>query len=192
MTLEEARRQIDALDLEIRDLLMRRMDMSRAVAESKRLSGDLTVYRPEREGEILRSLGEGVPEERRDAYLAVVRKILEGSRRYQYSLLYDRVPGIKEDLFKGLKIPENCLGVRLRLKCPDRPGVLTGFLSMAEDAGCVVQSVAMTGNGDPAIYEITVLYGQNRAETGKLMYQLFMESRDLEILEAFGPEEDGE
>ena len=46
MTLEEARGRIDALDLEIRDLLMRRMDMSRAVAEYKKRSGDTAVYRP--------------------------------------------------------------------------------------------------------------------------------------------------
>ena len=191
MTLEEARRQIDALDLEIRGLLMRRMDMSRAVAESKKRSGDLTVYRPEREREILLSLGKDVPEERRGSLLAVVRKILQQSRAYQYSLFYDWDPGAAGELFRDLQIPETCAGVRLRLKCPDRPGALAGILSMFGDAGCDLCGLVPTGNGGTGEYagfEMTVMCDLNRKETRKLMYQLSMESRDFEILEAFGPE----
>ena len=191
MTLEEARRQIDALDLEIRDLLMRRMDMSRAVAEYKKRSGDTSVYRPEREREILSLLGKDVPEERRDAYLAVVRRILQGSRAYQYSLFLDWLPGLSEEIFRGLRIPEMCAGVRLSLKCPDRPGALAAVLSLPADAGCDLRQISQTGtDGEYAAFEMTILCDLNRTEARKLLYQMSMESRELEILEVFGPEEE--
>lgn len=189
MNLEEARGRIDNLDLEIRDLLMRRMDMSRAVAEYKKRSGDTAVYRPEREKKILSSLGEGVPEDRRNAYLAVVRKILQGSRGYQYSLLYDWDPGAAEELFRDIRIPEKCAGVRLRVKCPNSPGALAAVLSVAGDAGCGLAGIVpLGGDGEYAGFELKVLCDMNRTEIKKLMYQLSVENRDFKILEVFGPE----
>ena len=106
MTLEEVREQIDALDPGIRDLLMKRMDLSCHVAEAKKASGDLRVYLPDREAEILEHLGQEVPEERKAPYLAVVRKIMETSRMYQYGLLFDWTEGLFEPLAEGLFIPE--------------------------------------------------------------------------------------
>ena len=191
MTLEEARRQIDALDLRIRDLLMRRMDMSRAVAEYKKRTGDTAVYRPEREREILSTLGQGVPEDRRDAYLAVVRKILQESRGYQYSFFYDRDPGAAEELIRGHRIPEICCGIRLRLKCPDRPGALAAVLNVMADAGCDLTGIVPLGSDGSVGYagfEMTLVCDINKPEIRKMMYRLSMENRDLEILEVFGPE----
>ena len=191
MTLEEIRRQIDALDLEIRNLVMRRMDMSRAVAECKKRTGDTAVYRPEREREILTSLGEGVPKERRDAYLAVVRSILRGSRGYQYDLFYGWDPGAAEELFGDLRVPEGGHGVRLKLKCPDRPGALAAVLSLVGDIGCDLAGLVPLGRdeaGKYAGFELKVLCDMRRPEIRKLMYRLSMETRDFEILEVFGPE----
>ena len=191
MTLEEARKQIDSLDLEIRELVMRRMDMSRAVAEYKKRTGDTAVYRPEREREILTSLGKGVPEERRDAYLAVVRSILRGSRGYQYDLFYGWDPVAAEELFRDIRVPEGCLGVRLRLKCPDRPGALAAVLSLVGDYGCDLAGLVPLGRdraGEFAGFELKVLCDMHRPEIRKLMFRLSMETRDFEILEVFGPE----
>ena len=46
MTLEEIRKEIDAIDPRIRALLMERLDCAYRVAEAKNISGDLRVYRP--------------------------------------------------------------------------------------------------------------------------------------------------
>ena len=89
MTLEEVRCQIDSIDAEIRELIMKRLDCSRNVAMVKQASGNLVIYRAEREAEILERLSLGVPDDRKAEYLAVVKKIMETSRMYQYGLLYD-------------------------------------------------------------------------------------------------------
>ena len=47
MTLEEIRKEIDAIDPRIRALLMERLDCAYQVAEAKNISGDLRVYRPD-------------------------------------------------------------------------------------------------------------------------------------------------
>ena len=80
MSLAEIRKEIDAIDPKIRALLMKRLDCSRRIAEAKNASGDLRIYRPDRENEILARLSEEVPEEKRAGYLAVVRKIMQTSR----------------------------------------------------------------------------------------------------------------
>ena len=65
MTLEEIRKEIDAIDPRIRALLMERLDCAYRVAEAKNISGDLRVYRPDREEEILARLSEKVPESKK-------------------------------------------------------------------------------------------------------------------------------
>ena len=74
MTLEEVRGRIDALDPGIRDLLMERMDLSCHVAEAKKESGDFRVYRPDREEEILKRLGQGVEEARKAEGVVIPEK----------------------------------------------------------------------------------------------------------------------
>ena len=54
MTLAEIRREIDAIDPQIKKLLMDRLDCSRMVAQAKKESGDLTIFRADREEELLR------------------------------------------------------------------------------------------------------------------------------------------
>ena len=115
VTLEEVRERIDEIDLKLRDLLMQRLECSRMAAEAKaaggkaaeaedskteasgaackvpvksgsRMAGE-SVYRPEREAEIVRRLSDGVSEELLPYYIPVVEKIIEQSRRYQTRLL---------------------------------------------------------------------------------------------------------
>ena len=86
MALEDVRKQIDGIDTRIRELLMERLDCSAQVAEAKLAVGETTVYRADRETEILDRLGAQVTEDRRAGYLAVVRKVMETSRMYQYGI----------------------------------------------------------------------------------------------------------
>ena len=53
MKLEEVRQKIDAIDPQIRELLMERLDCSRLVAETKQAAGETNIYRPDREQVIL-------------------------------------------------------------------------------------------------------------------------------------------
>ena len=48
MTLSEVRGLIDAIDPQIRDLLMQRMDCSAMVVEAKLAAGETTIFRADR------------------------------------------------------------------------------------------------------------------------------------------------
>lgn len=74
MKLEDVRKEIDALDPQIKTLILRRMDCSLEVAKAKQAAGETTIYRRDREKAILDRLGADVPADRLPEYLAVVRK----------------------------------------------------------------------------------------------------------------------
>ena len=133
MTLEEIRKTIDTLDPKIRDLLLQRMDCSHKVAEVKQQDGSTTVFRADREQKILDTLGKEVPPERRAAYLAVVRKIMEASRMYQYGLLFDWNPGILAPLLQGFSMERGAKNVTVQFACSDCPNGLGKLLSMIGD-----------------------------------------------------------
>lgn len=188
MTLEEVRGRIDALDPGIRDLLMERMDLSCHVAEAKKESGDFRVYRPDREEEILKRLGQGVEEARKAPYLAVVRKIMETSRMYQYGLLFDWSEGLFEPLADGVVIPEKAEFVRIRLTRPDRPGSMSSVLGMVGDYGFNMKSMTLLEE-DPeegkVAFELVIRGDLRQRHMQKLMFQLSMECEKFKITEVF-------
>jgi chorismate mutase len=188
MKLEEVRKQIDAVDPKIRELLMERLDCSYEVAKAKTESKDLTIYRADREEEILSRLGENVPEDRRAGYLAVVRKIMETSRMYQYGLIYDWVPGLFDPLIENITIPNPAKSVRLRLTRPDRPNAMSSILSMVGDYGYNMKTMTLISenHADRSVsFELEILGDINNEHMKKLLYQLSMESKDFTILEVF-------
>src|SRR5204862_5573115 len=85
-SLDELRRQLDDLDDQIVDLLARRADVSRNVAQVKQREGG-SVYAPAREAEIFdrltrRAEGRLTPENLK----AIYREIIAGSRELQQPL----------------------------------------------------------------------------------------------------------
>ncbi len=185
-TLAEIRQAIDEIDPKIRELLMERLDCSGEVATAKLSSGDNTIYRPDREEEILRRLGTGVPEERLAGYLAVVRKIMETSRMYQYGIIYDKSDGIFEQLVDGIGIPENASRVKIRIVRPDRPGSMSAILSMIGDYGYDMAGMDLVGmdhEEGTAVFVLTICGDLNTVLMRKLMFQLSMECMDFRILE---------
>ncbi len=186
MTLQECRNRIDAIDPKIRELLMERLDCAYHVAEAKAALGSSDIYRADREEEILHRLGEGIPEDRRAGYLAVVRKIMETSRMYQYGLLYDW----KEDAFgplsEGIEIRPGGTRVRLTLTRPDRPNAMSSILSMVGDYGYNMEKMELIGYTEDhtaVTFELTILGDLSETHMKKLMFQLSRESRNFRILE---------
>ena len=189
MTLAEIRREIDAIDPQIKKLLMDRLDCSRMVAQAKKESGDLTIFRADREEELLRRLGEDVPEERKAGYLAVVRKIMETSRMYQYGLLFDWIEGLFTPLAEGLEIRPDCTHIRIRLTRLDRPNAMSSILSMVGDYGCNMERMELIKEDPEAgtvTFELTIRADLNERHIQKLMFQLSMESGDFKILRTYG------
>lgn len=185
MALEDIRQQIDEIDLRIRELLMDRLDCAAQIAESKLAAGETRVYRADREKEILDRLGAGVAEDRRDGYLAVVRKVMETSRMYQYGIMYDRLEDPFGPLSRELNIPDRVSRVRVCLTRENRPNAMSPILSMIGDYGCNMEQMELTGEDadrHTVTFELLIIGDLHETRMKKLMFQLSRESMDFKIL----------
>ena len=185
MKLEDVRKKIDAIDPQIRKLLMERMDCSKEVALAKQEAGDTNVYRADRERAILEKLSKTVPEDRKAEYVATVRKIIETSRMYQYGMLFDWNPQLFKDLVKGITILPHCQKVVVRLTCPDHPNAMSSILNMVGDYGYNMQYMELlhfNKEDETVTFDLTILGDLNEKHMQKLMFQLSKESQDFHIL----------
>ena len=196
MSLDDIRKDIDTLDSSIRDLIMKRLDCSSRVIHSKIEDGNYVIYRADREAAMIARLGEGIPDDRKDGYLALVRKIIETSRMYQYGILYDEMGQLFAPLIAGLSIPNDCSIVRLVLSRPDIPNGISPILSMIGDYGYTLSNIRILERSDSAVeggsqetdtvikWELAVRGNLNEEKMRKLMLQLSFESIDFHIIEA--------
>jgi len=184
MMLEEIRCQIDIIDAEIRELIMKRLNCSKNVAMAKQASGNLVIYRADRELEILERLSQGVPEDRKAEYLAVVKKIMETSRMYQYGLLYDWNDELFSERFVEIDIPADPSHIRFTLTRPNHPNSMAQILSMIGDYGCNTEFMELIREDREkctVTFTLTIQGDLNKVHMKKLMYQLSMESQDFAI-----------
>lgn len=186
MKLEEVRRRIDAIDPQLKQLIMERMDCSLEVARAKQAMGETSIYRADREKAILERLSQDVPEDRKAEYLAIVRKIMETSRMYQYGLLYDWNPGLFEKLIKGIDATPGGFRVKVRLTRPDCPNSMSSILNMVGDYGFNMQYMELLhfNHDDKTVtFDLTILGDLGDISMRKLLFQLSKESKDFQILE---------
>ncbi len=186
MKLEEVRKKIDAIDPQLRTLIMERMDCSLEVAKVKQAAGETNIYRADREKAILERLSEGVPEDRKAEYLAVVRKIMETSRMYQYGLLYDWNPRLFDAISQGIDATPGGYRVRVRLTRPDQPNAMSSILNMVGDYGFNMQYMELLSfnhNEGTVTFDLTILGDLGDVAMRKLMFQLSRESQGFKILE---------
>lgn len=185
MTLQEVRAKIDAIDPKIRELLMERLDCSLEVAKTKQAAGETNIYRADREQAILERLGSGVPEDRKPEYLAVVRKIMETSRMYQYGMLFDWNPQLFAELARDIEIKPGGHRVTVRLTRPDRPNAMSSILNMVGDYGYNMQYMELLSFNRPegtVTFDLTILGDLSHVSMQKLMFQLSKESENFKIL----------
>lgn len=83
MTLPEVREQIDRVDSQIKSLFQERMELADNVAKVKAQTGD-DIFKPDREEAIISNLTKGVGDNIRKEYIALIKRIMEISRKYQY------------------------------------------------------------------------------------------------------------
>ncbi|WP_027398317.1 bifunctional chorismate mutase/prephenate dehydratase [Anaerovorax odorimutans] len=86
MMLDDVRKEINDLDLKLKDLFLKRMEVSGKVAEIKSKNGD-KILKPEREIQIIENLTKDMEEEYKLEYLFFIKNIIEVSRTYQYRKL---------------------------------------------------------------------------------------------------------
>ncbi len=67
--LEEIRVDIDEIDKQMKELLMKRLDLSEQVVSAKIKAKNYVIYRADREEAMLERLSEGIAEDRKAGYL---------------------------------------------------------------------------------------------------------------------------
>lgn len=186
MTLKEIRSTIDEIDLKIRELLMLRLNCSERVAFEKISSGDINIFRPDREEEILNHLGKEVPDERRAGYLSVVRKIMETSRMYQYGIIYDELEDLFSPLAKGIEIKSGGTRVKVRLSRDNRPNAMSSILSMIGDYGFNMDKMELISQNKKTVtFDLLIIGDLSKTKMKKLMFQLSKESKNFKIIECY-------
>ena len=183
MDINDARAKIDSIDAEIKNLLMQRLDYSEQIAHIKINEGNLTIFRADREEEILNRLGAGVPEERRAGYLAVVRKIMETSRMYQYGIMFDNLKNLFEPLAENLNIKDSNTRVRVSLTRENRPNAMSSILSMIGDYGFNMDRMELISQDKNYVtFERLIIGNLKDVKMQKLMFQLSKESNNFSII----------
>lgn len=183
--LPEIRVDIDRIDTEIKNILMERLDCSNEVVLSKIRDKNYVINRPDREAAMLERLGKDIPEDRKNGYLAVVRKITETSRMYQYGILFDQVPELFEALTKDidLTVPTEVVSVRLRRR--NIPNSMSEILSMIGDYGFDMEEMQLLSYSEDNAYvyfRLTIQGDIRETRMQKLLLQLSMESEEFTIL----------
>ena len=85
LTLEQIRPRIDQVDAQVRELFCERMALAKQVACVKARTED-RIFKPDREASILQKQTQGIAPELVMEYRALLRRMMEISRKYQYGL----------------------------------------------------------------------------------------------------------
>ena len=188
MGLSEVRNEIDRIDSEIKELLMKRMDCSYHVAEAKQAEGSTEIYRADRENAILENLGTDVAPEKKAEYLAVVRKVMETSRMYQYGLLYDWNEALFDSIVGSILAKGKSKKVRVYLTRYNQPNAMSSILSMIGDYGYNMEHMRLFKENkeeNEVSFELIILGDVSETHMRKLLFQLSKESKDFSIEEVY-------
>ncbi len=186
MNLDLIRKEIDETDQQIKELLIKRMACSHQVAQSKLESGNLTIYRADREASILETLGSQVEEDIRPEYLAVVKKVMEASRMYQYGLIYDWCDNAFSQVDGHELISEPGYAVKVRLTRENKPNAMSAILSMIGDHGFNMDRMTpvQTEKNSPTVtFDLVILGNAFEKDMRKLLFQLSGETLEFKITE---------
>lgn len=181
MTLAEIRKEIDKIDPQIKELFLQRMEVAKHVAEVKYASGD-EIYKADREAEIISRLTADVAPELKMEYTALVKKIMEVARKYEYGLIYDWNPDVITELVKDAQESQNGY-VKVRLVRPNQVNSMAAILSMIGDYGFQMKQITLLEKTEDSVeFELVICGDINKEEMKKLIYQLSKESKDFKVL----------
>lgn len=137
MTLADVRKNIDRVDKEIKQLFKERMVLADNVAQVKAETED-DIYKPDREEAIISNLTGDVDDNIKMEYTALIKRIMEISRKYQYG--------------RTLEL-RNCLDVEYDVKEPDIDAVAMIKPELYICQGCSRDKVIAVDSYDE-VYEL--------------------------------------
>lgn len=182
MTLEEARKEIDAVDTQMKPLFLKRMECARKVAEVKAETGG-DVFVLERELAIIEKRAGDVDPEVYDEYVMFLRHLMSVSRRYQYGKLLGMQDMVVDGAAAAAGINENAphTQVEITFDCQAEASDLNLFVNMAKlNQVCIVRMNVETRDG---LQTVSMVLGGNLKESNmrRLLCQIGKEAEHFQI-----------
>ncbi len=185
MKLDDIRKDIDVLDAQIRELLMKRLDYAEQVVQTKIDAGVHNIYLAEREDDIVANMGDGIPEDRMLEMMGFTRKMVEVSRMHQYSMLYDQVDGIFDELLEDVEIPADPKSVTFEIIMLNEMGQAATFCGLISDSMFNMAEfkwMDTSVDNTAARLWVTVEGSIYDEKMRKLLLQISQESQEFSIL----------
>ncbi len=173
MELCDIRQEIDRLDVQLKELFLKRMDLSGQVAAEKKRTGG-AVYVPGREQEILDARSQGVRQEYLPECQAFFRKLMEISRTYQYAEMADRT-----DKLNGL--PKGRGAVVLEVSTPPNAQRLASCLDAAILAGLQADVDVGSKGADERTLQLRISGDFSQELAKGAVLQMLEENSDIRI-----------
>lgn len=167
MELKEIRQEIDVLDTQMKELYLKRLDLSEQVAAAKKETGG-AVYVPEREQEILEKRTKDVVKEKKYAYREFLLRVMSISRTHQYALLFD-----EETL--PLELPKQTGEITLECAPTKDASKFAAAFTALSQAGLSVEKIEQTKEN----MKITVNGDFSKEEARGAVLQILQENESL-------------
>ena len=183
MTLEEVRKEIDAIDSQMKPLFLKRMECSRHVAEAKAKTGG-DVFSKAREDEIINKRAADVNAEVREEYVAFLQHLMSVSRRYQYGILMGMQDHVLEEVLRtaGLDAREEHHQVEVAFRCKRTVGNVNLFLNMANLNKIDICHMNFETIDDEQTVTMTLCGNVRESNMKRLICQMVKEAEDFRIL----------
>lgn len=168
MGLEKVRQEIDVVDTQMKELFLRRMELSGQVIAAKKQTGG-AVYVPQREVEIIEMRSEGIEADKLPEYQTFIRQVMNISRTYQYSKIADNAEEIAQ-------LPDGEGTVRLRVFSPKGASHLFFMLDAVILSGLSVEGLDKVAQSeDGCTYQMQLTGDFGKALARGAILQVFRE-----------------
>lgn len=184
MTLEEARRDIDAVDTQMKPLFLKRMDCAKKIAEVKEQTGG-DVFVLERELAIIEKRAGDVDPEVYDEYVAFLRHLMSVSRRYQYGRLKAMQDTVVDEALEkaGADPDRKHTRVDISFTCPLQTSDLNLFLNMAKLNKISVSAMTLESDNGLQLIRMTLEGCIQDENMRRLLCQIGKEADAFQILD---------
>jgi len=188
MTLEEIRTRIDAIDGQIKELFLARMEVAKDVATVKNDAHETNIFRADREQSMIERLTADVPPEVKAEYAAFIRKTTEVSRMYQYGLLCEWNPEYMDALVEGVEVQDTDTRVKIHIARNDAVNAMSAMLCMIGDYGYQMDQMTLLKENKEegtVLFELVIRGNLKDKSLQKLLFQLSRETLGFRIIASF-------
>lgn len=182
MKLEDVRKEIDAVDSQMKPLFLNRMVCAKHVAEAKAVSG-ADVFAADREDEIIAKRTNDVDEDVKKEYEVFLRHLMSVSRRYQYGMLKNMQESVITKALQQAGLDENAVHdqVVVSFSYLREMNKLNLYVDMVCLNDIVIEAMQVVPEGEKQHVILSLKGNMKQSNMRQLLCQLGKESENFKI-----------